>query len=378
MSSIVKWLLFLLVLALAPLTAESHPQQGSGSAVKYGVFARAYGTSPFGMFTPSGKIDRAKAQHIVDIGASWTRFETSPFFVDQTIYGPGRYAFDEIDKLDAWQVAHHIEPVFGIEAGPVQVNATQGTFSPHQVSVYPNATQFATFCFSLARHMSARGTNAYSEPGNEVNTDTGKFPNGAASVAPYARDCYQSIKRADAHAFVWGLELSMDAKADAPAFVAKLAELGCGRGTCYDGISMHLALRYPIPPVGTPCYPNPGGDYSVACIADVQHAAGDASLPIMIGETVVTWPGMVRDAATQSLAVAAQLRALAAVPSVKYINYANLDECGLYESGYFANGCLVDKRGARVGAWQPVHAIFSEARNQTTRATHVAIRRTHH
>ena len=150
----------------------------------------------------------------------------------------------------------------------------------------------------------------------------------------------------------------MDGQAGATAYVKSLSALGCGPGTCYDGISAHLSLRYPIPPAGTPCYPNAGGDYTVACLADLRAAAG-APVPVMVGETAVTWPGMVPDAATQAIAAPVVLRALAAAPGVRYINYANLDECALYPSGYFMNGCIVDVNNAHVPAWQGVHDVFA-------------------
>lgn len=140
--------------------------------------------------------------------------------------------------------------------------------------------------------------------------------------------------------------------------VSDLLALGCGPGTCYDGISAHLTLRIPIPAPGTPCYPNPGGDYSVACITDLQNASGNPQLPMMLGETVITWAGMVPDATTKATADPEDLHALAAVLGVKYINYANLDECALYPSGYFMNGCLVDTNNNAVPAWQPVWNVF--------------------
>ena len=331
----------------------------STQSVKFGTFARAAGTPPFGMFTSSGALDPTKTQNILDIGASWTRFETSPFYIDQTVFGAGKYDFTNVDLLAGWQTAHTIEPVVGIEAGPVEVNATPGTFSPTQVPIYPTPAAFATFCSALSTHMNGLGTHSYSEPGNEVNSDAQKYPNGAASVAPYAEACYKAIKAVDPAAFVWGLELNMDGQINAPGFVSTLLSLGCGPGTCYDGISIHLSLRYPLPPAGTPCYPAAGGDYSTLCVAAIQTAAGNPTLPIMIGETVITWAGMVSDAATQALAVPATLEALKATPGVKYINYANLDECALYPSGYFMNGCLVDVNNAHVPAWTGAHNVFA-------------------
>ncbi|GAC1302569.1 MAG: hypothetical protein NVSMB21_00650 [Vulcanimicrobiaceae bacterium] len=328
------------------------------STVKYGVFARlSPGSPPYGMFSSGTTLDASKTQNILDIGARWTRSPEQPFNVDQTIYGPGKYDFSYPDAVTSFDVAHNIEPVINIEAGPVMVN-DPGVFNPHSVPVYPTASALGTFCSASATHYKT-STHSYSIPGSEVNSDTAKFPNGASSVAPYMKSCYSAIKAADPGAFVWGLELNMDGQAGATKFVSDLRALGCGPGTCYDGISAHLTLRIPIPAPGTPCYPNAGGDYSVACLSDLQNAAGNAALPMMIGETVIFWPNWVADANAQAQAIPAELHALAAAPGVKYINYANLDECALYAGGYFRNGCIVDVNNAHTPAWQPTRDVFA-------------------
>ncbi|GAC1570752.1 MAG: hypothetical protein NVS3B20_02510 [Polyangiales bacterium] len=324
--------------------------------LKYGVFARlSPGLPPYSMFSSPGVLDAARTKNILDIGATWTRASLSPYFTDQTVFGPGKYDWKAADIVTAWNLAHGIEPVIGIEAGPVQVNDTPGTFSPHEIPRYRTAADFATYCGVAATHF-APVSHVFSIPGNEVNTNPQQFPS-VAETTSYMRACYKAVKLADPSAFVYGLELNMDGSAGATAYVKSLAMMGCGKGTCYDGISAHLSLRYPIPPASTPCYPNPGGDYSIACLADLRVAAG-APVPLMIGETVVTWPGMVKDAAAQAIAAPATLRALAAAPGVRYINYANLDECGLYPSGYFMNGCIVDKSNVHVPAWAGVHDVF--------------------
>ncbi|GAC1306398.1 MAG: hypothetical protein NVSMB19_18510 [Vulcanimicrobiaceae bacterium] len=331
-------------------------------AVKFGGFARlAPGSPPFAMFSAPGVLDPQKTSDLLDLGATWTRSPLAPFFDDRTAFGAGHYDFGSADTVLTWDVAHAIEPVVGLEAGPVQVNATPGTFSPHQVPIYPTPAAFATYCTAVATHVSTF-SHSYSSPGNETNSDPQKYPGGASDVAPYAAACYHAIHAADPTAFVWGLELNMDGQAGATKFVSDLLALGCGPGTCYDGLSAHLSLRYPIPAKGTPCFPAAGGDYDVACLSDLQGASGDPFLPLMIGETAVTWPGMVPDAATQALAAPAELKALAAAPGVRYIDYANIDECALYPSGYFMNGCIVDATGAHVPAWQAVHAVFLGAR----------------
>ncbi|GAC1566785.1 MAG: hypothetical protein NVS2B3_01470 [Vulcanimicrobiaceae bacterium] len=344
--------------ATTPVVANAPAPAPSG--VKFGAFARANGTPPFGMFTSSGSLDATKTQNLLTLGATWTRMSTSPFYVDQTVFGAGKYDFSNIDTLVKWQQSNHIEPVTGIEAGPVQVNATPGTFSPHEVARYATAGDFANYCTAIATHMKSLGEHTYSEPGNEVNTNPQLFPNGASDVAAYGSACYRAIKAVDASATVYGLELNMDGQAGATAFVTTLKSLGCGPGTCYDGISAHLSLRYPTPSVTTPCYPNSGGDYGVQCLADLRTASG-SPVPIMVGETVTTWSGMVPDAATKALSDVASLHALAATGYVKYINYANVDECGLYPSGYFMNGCLIDVNNVPTPSWQPVIKVFHGA-----------------
>ncbi|GAC1306396.1 MAG: hypothetical protein NVSMB21_09100 [Vulcanimicrobiaceae bacterium] len=336
--------------------------RGDASKVKFGVFARlSPGSPPFSMVSPAHVLDARKAQNILDLGATWTRSSLSPFFTDRTFLGPGRYDWSAADVVTSWDVEHRIEPVIGIEAGPVQVNDA-GKFDPHEVPVYPTSEGFAAYCGAAARHFRAV-THSFSIPGNEINSDLGpasehkKF-SGLAMVAEYTKDCYRAVKAADPSAFVWGFELNMDAAAGPTAFVSELAKLGCGPGRCYDGLSMHLGLRYPLRPRSTPCFPNAGGDYSLQCIPDIQHASGKANLPIMIGETAVTWPGMVPDEEAQASFAPAALRAMAAMPGVRYINYANLDECALYPSGYFMNGCIVDKDDVRVPAWRAVRAVF--------------------
>lgn len=326
--------------------------------VKFGTFARLSPIAPpFGMFSSPTTLDDKRTRNILDLGARWTRSPESPFYVDKTVFGPGKYDFSAGDLVTSFDVQHNIEPVVGIEAGPVQVN-DPGHFDPHSISIYPNASAYANFCSVSAAHYKAV-THQYSIPGNEVNSDTAIF-NGADSIAPYMKSCYSAIKAADPQAFQWGLELNMDAGAGAANFVSRLRQLGCGIGTCYDGLSAHLSVAYPAPRAGTPCNENQKGDYDLQCLTDLQNAAGDPNLPLMIGETVITWPGFVRDAQTQAQAVPADLRALASAPGVRYVNYANLDECALYApDNYFHNGCLIDSNNNHVPAWQTAHDVFA-------------------
>ena len=338
--------------------SSSNTTPALNAGVKFGTFARLSPVAPpFGMFASGYNLDSKRTQNILDIGARWTRSPENPFYVDQQIFGPNRYDFSAADAVTSFDVQHNIEPVVGIEAGPVQVN-DPGQYDPHSIHVYPNPSSYATFCSVSAAHFKSV-THQYSIPGNEVNSDTAQF-NGVDDVAPYMKACYAAVKAADPQAFQWGLELNMDANAGATNFVTALRARGCGIGTCYDGISAHLSLAYPAPASGTPCNQNQKGDYDLQCLVDLQNAAGDPNLPLMIGETVITWPGFVPDAAAQAKGVPADLRGLASARGVRYVNYANLDECGLYPpDSYFHNGCLVDENNNHVPAWGPAHDVFA-------------------
>jgi hypothetical protein len=143
---------------------------------------------------------------------------------------------------------------------------------------------------------------------------------------------------------------------NAPAFVRQMAALGCRVGTCYDGIAMHLSLRYPVPPSTTPCYPNPGGDYSLQCVADIQAAAG-APIHVLISESVYPIPTSVPDEATKALAVVADMTALAGLSSVDGVAYADVDECALYVGTAFLNGCLINVSGQQMPAYSALEAL---------------------
>jgi hypothetical protein len=176
------------------------------------------------------------------------------------------------------------------------------------------------------------------------------FPGGPAQLVAYSEACYAAIKAANPSAFVYGFELNMDGQANAPGFVRQMYALGCKVGTCYDGLAIHLTLGYPIPPASTPCYPNPGGDYSLQCVTDIQTAA-QAPIHVLISEMVYPVPGSVPDEATKALAVVAAYTAYAAVPSVDGVAYANVDECASYSSGFFYDGCLIDTSGDKLPAY---------------------------
>jgi hypothetical protein len=150
---------------------------------------------------------------------------------------------------------------------------------------------------------------------------------------------------------VHGFELNMDGSLNVPGFVQQMAALGCRVGMCYDGIAMHLALRYPILPSTTPCYPKVGGDYSMQCITAVEVAA-QASIHVLISETVYPVPGSVPDEQTKAQAVVAEMAAFGKDPTVDGALYANVDECALYPSGFFVDECLIDTSGNRLPAFE--------------------------
>lgn len=360
-----------------------------------GAFFRSEGTTPFGVFSvysrqmapspyptpgtklfgPSGYcdavaangvsissgyvVDAAKLANIVDLGVKWTRTSPAQFFDDGShIFGPGKYSFGDFDSAQCALVRHHITPLIALEAGPVQYNVIPDQFSPRTMPTYKTAADFGNWCSAVAKHETKIFTSVYrySLPGNEVNSNPQLFPGGESQIAQYSEACYQAIKAVQPKAFVYAFELNMDGKLDPAAFVQRLYDLGCKVGTCYDGISIHLSLRHPIPPVTTPCYPKPGGEYSMQCIADIQSAA-HAPIHVIIGETVYTVPGSVADETTKAKAVVAEMKAFAADKYVDGANYANIDECDLYASGYFVGGCLVDSLGNRLPGYIALKAL---------------------
>ena len=233
-------------------------------------------------------IDTSKLTNLIDLGARWSRMPVWQFDVDFShIFGPANYAFGSIDAAQCISYVYHgIPPVIGLEAGPVMYDSTPGTFSPVSVPTYKTAADFGQYCGAVAAHERAvfPGITKFSLPGNEVNSNPQLFPGGVPQIALYSEACYSAIKAANPNAFVYAFELNMDGSLNAPGFVRQLVALGCGPHTCYDGISIHLSLRYPIPPPGTPCFPNPGGDYSMQCVTDIENAAG-APIHVLISES---------------------------------------------------------------------------------------------
>jgi hypothetical protein len=361
-----------------------------------GAFFRPIGTPPFGVFSaqsqplapqpypttgailtgPSGYCDRVTANgrsietgnlvdtlklaDVTNLGVGWTRMPAPQFFDDGShIFGPGQYAFGDFDSAQCnTLVDHGIVPVVNLEAGPVQYDSVPGQFSPQSYPQYQSAADFGQWCGVVAAHERAAfpSVTKFSLPGNEVNTNPQLFPGGLAQITAYSEACYAAIKSANPAAFVYGFELNMDGGVNAPGFVRQMYALGCKVGTCYDGIAMHLSLRYPIPAPTTPCYPNPGGDYSMQCVADIETAA-QASIHVLISESAYPVPAAVPDEATKALAVVAEFTTYATNPTVDGVSYANVDECNLYPSGYFSGACLISSTGQVLPAYTALQKL---------------------
>ncbi len=198
-----------------------------------------------------------KLADITGLGVRWTRMPAPQFIDDLThVFGPGQYAWGNFDAAQCVTLADHgIRPVVNLEAGPVQYSTTLGLLPPQSVPLYQTPSDFGQWCGAVAAHERSTfpSVTQFSLPGNEVNTNSQLFPGGQAQIAAYSQACYAAVKAANPNAFVYGFELNMDGQVNAPGFVRQMAALGCGVGTCYDGIAMHLSLRYPVPPASTPC-----------------------------------------------------------------------------------------------------------------------------
>lgn len=308
-------------------------------------------------------VDTSKLANILSLGVRWTRVLVAPFFDDLShVAGPQQYIFTDVDSAQCALVRHHIAPMLALEAGPVQYDAVPGQYSPKSVPQYKTAADFGRWCSVVVTHerKSFSMVHRYSLPGNEVNTYPEAFPGGEAGIAAYSEACYKAVKAADPHAYVYGFEVNMDRHADPVGFVQRMYDLGCKPGTCYDGLSIHLTLNYPIPAPSTPCHPAWFGKYSLQCVADIQHAA-HARIHILIGETVYPVPRGVPDEATKARAVVAAFEAFARDPDIDGVLYANVDECDVYPSGYFVGGCLVDSIGTKLPAYTALQRLAARA-----------------
>jgi hypothetical protein len=295
-------------------------------------------------------VDPTKLANIVNLGVKWTRTEPAPFN-DDLSHTLGVYAFGDFDSAQCALERNGITPVVGLDAGPVQYDATPGTFSPTQVAFYQTASDFGQWCGVVAAHDRAAFPNVthFSLPYNEVDDSPSPFPGGNAQLAAYSKACYAAIKAANPNAFVYGFELNMDGGINVPAFITALNALGCAVGTCYDGISMHLSMVYPTPAASTPCYPSAGGAYDMACVTAVEVAAN--VFHVLISESVYTVPGSVPTEAAKALAVVGELQAYAANSTIDGVLYANVDECALYTTGFFSGGCLINTAGQILPAY---------------------------
>jgi hypothetical protein len=336
----------------------------SSGPVLFGSHGYCDEVSADGLSISSGYVvDKRKLANIVDLGVAWTRTTPASFFDDRSHYDDSaKYNFVDFDSAQCALVRHHIAPLIAIEAGPVQYNQIPGQFSPKSQPIYKTPGDFAQWCTVVSRHETQifSSVHRYSLPGNEVNTNHDIFTGGEQQIVAYSEACYRAIKLVDPKAFIYAFELNMDSRADAAGFVQRMYDAGCKPGNCYDAISMHLSLRYPIPPPGTPCFPHPGGDYSMQCIEDVRSAS-HSPIHVIIGETGYFVPSSVRDEAMKAAATVAAFRAFASNKYVDGVNYANVDECDLYPSGYFVGGCLVDSLGNRLPAFSALQKLAAES-----------------
>ena len=288
--------------------------------------------------------------------------EISADLIDQShIFGT--YTFDTLDSAQCAALRNGITPIVGIEAGQVNYDAVPGVYSPVVEPNYESAPDFGQYCGVIAAHETQTfgAVTRYSIPGNEINDNPAAFGGGEAQIAAYTQACYHAIKTIQPNAVVYGFELDMNSTRNAPAFVQRMTGRGCGVGTCYDALSIHLFPPYPLPPAGTPCYPNPGGNYDLQCVTDVQTAAQDPALHVLIGEFAYLVTSTVPDEATKSAAVIAAMNAFAENPYVDGVNYGNVDECASYLNTYFAGGCLISTAGATLPAYAALQALAQSA-----------------
>lgn len=301
-------------------------------------------------------VDQAKLANIVDLGVRWTRTGVSPFN-DDASHIFNRYQFTDFDSAQCALARHHIVPTIAISAGPVIYNAVEGQYSPKSVPIYKTPADFATWCGVVVRHEMRvfPAVSRYTLPGNEVNSSPENFPGGESQIAQYAEACYHAIKSLQPKAYVYGFEINMDARRQPVDFVQRMYDLGCKPGTCYDGLSIHLSLRYPIPPPSAPC-----SEGSMGCISEMQ-AAAHAPVHFLIGETVYVVPASVANETVKAAAIVAAMKTFAANKFVDGVNYANVDECDLYPSGYFVGGCIVNSLGKRLPGYAALRALAISA-----------------
>jgi hypothetical protein len=305
--------------------------------------------------------DPTKLSDIATMGVKFSRMSLSSFYMDLTHIN-GSYVWAILDSAECNSyIKNGITPILGIENGPVQYDSNPPNFSPAQQVDYASASDFGAYCGAIAAHEKAAFPNVtkYSIPGNEINDNPtpSNFPGGNSQIVSYTEACYSAIKAANPSAYVYGFELNMDGSLNVPGFISTMLAAGCGPGTCYDGLSMHLSLVYPIPSASTPCYPNSGGEYSMHCVTDVIAATGNTNTHVLIGETVYPVPADVSTEQLKATATVAAYTAFAANPLVDGVVYANVDECALYTSGYFEGGCLIDTSNTQLPAYAALKSM---------------------
>jgi hypothetical protein len=332
--------------------------------VMYGPSGYCDAIAANGVSIASGYVvDAAKLSNIVNLGVKWVRMPISSASDDQShVFGPNHFSFGDFDAAQC-AVAHaKIMPIVGLEAGTVHYNARPDVFSPKELPAYKTADDFGGWCSAVARHERAvfPAVNHYSLPGNEVNSNPEMFPGGDAQIAAYTQACYRAIKAVEPKSIIYGFELNMEKNLDPAAFVERMYALGCKPGTCYDAIALHLFMRYPVPPPSTPCYPAFGGNYGMQCIADIRKATHTKAMHVLIGETAYLVPGSVPDERTKAIATVELMKLFAADPLIDGVNYANVDECDLYPSGFFVGGCLVDSTGHILPAYTALQTLATK------------------
>jgi hypothetical protein len=55
------------------------------------------------------------------------------------------------------------------------------------------------------------------------------------------------------------------------------------------------------------------------------------------------------------------MQRFAADPLIDGVNYANVDECDLYPTGFFVGGCLVDSIGTKLPAFTALQKLARDA-----------------
>ena len=98
-----------------------------------------------------------------------------------------------------------------------------------------------------------------------------------------------------------------------------------------------------------------------SCVKLSRKPATHAPVHVIIAETGYFVPSSIRDEQQKATAVVAAFETFAADPFVDGVNYANVDECDSYPSGYFVGGCLIDSLGTRLPAYAALAHLAARA-----------------